>query len=185
MKIAYADPPYLGCAKLYQCPDAAKYDKIDGHRRLIRRLCKDYPDGWLYSLHVPSLRQILPLCPEDCRVGSWVKPFAAFKVGVPIAYTWEPVIFRGGRTRTRSDRTVKDHVICSIAMEKGTVGAKPEQFCWWMFDLMGMDPDDEFHDLFPGSGSVQEAWESYRRWNGGIFTPEFCKIETDGLFKGM
>ena len=24
-----------------------------------------------------------------------------------------------------------------------------------------MRPDDEFHDLFPGTGAVQRAWESF------------------------
>jgi hypothetical protein len=35
----------------------------------------------------------------------WVKPFAAFKPNVGLAYTWEPVILRGGR---RIGRTVNE-----------------------------------------------------------------------------
>jgi hypothetical protein len=32
-----------------------------------------------------------------------------------------------------------------------------------MFDLLGLGPDDDLVDLFPGSGAVSEAWESWRR----------------------
>jgi len=43
-----------------------------------------------------TLRLMLPWCPECVRVGAWVKPFAAFKRNVRIAYTWEPVLFKPG-----------------------------------------------------------------------------------------
>lgn len=33
----------------------------------------------------------------------------------------------------------------------------------WLFDLLQMNPDDEFHDLFPGTGGVMLAWEKWRR----------------------
>jgi hypothetical protein len=41
---------------------------------------------------------------------------------------------------------------------KRVVGAKPAAFCRWMFDLLGAEPQDEFTDLFPGSGGVARAW---------------------------
>ena len=108
------------------------------------------------------------MCPNDCRVAAWVKPFAAFKANVNPAYAWEPVIFRSARTA--ADRapipekggpmtTTRDYLSCPITLKKGTVGAKPDAFCQWIFDLLGMRPDDEFVDLFPGSGAVSEAWE--------------------------
>jgi hypothetical protein len=40
---------------------------------------------------------------------------------------------------------------------------KPQEFCWWLFDLLGVKPDDDFVDLFHGSGAVKRAWESYRK----------------------
>ena len=110
MKFAYADPPYLGCGARYKehHPEAMEWDKIETHERLIGRLMSDYPDGWVLSLHVPSLKVLLPLCSDDCRVGAWVKPFAVFKPNVNPAYAWEPVIFRGGRKMGRTDPTVRD-----------------------------------------------------------------------------
>ncbi len=121
-KFAYADPPYLGCGKkLY---GDATYDAPEAHKALIERLCDEYPDGWAMSLSTPSVRVILPMCPDDVRVGTWVKPFAAFKKNVTRAWTWEPVIFRFSATRPRlvEQPTWRDHVSAPIAMRKGFPG---------------------------------------------------------------
>ena len=163
MRFAYADPPYLGMASHYDHPESAVFDTIEGHADLIRRLCDEFPDGWAYSLHTPSLRTILPLCPADVRISAWVKPFCSFKLHVNPAYAWEPVIWRGGRKRGRDRRTVRDFVSCEITLRRGFFGAKPEGFCWWLFDLLGMEPTDEFVDMFPGSGAVTRAWEEWKR----------------------
>ena len=46
--------------------------------------------------------------------------------------------------------------------EPGRVtGAKPAAFCRWMFDLLGAEPQDEFTDLFAGSGGVARAWDVF------------------------
>jgi hypothetical protein len=103
MKAAYADPPYLGCsAKHYGAlhEAASDYDDPATHKALIERLCDEY-DTWALSLHEPSLRRILAMCPEDVRVGSWVKPFAAFKANVTRAWAWEPVEVRLLRGRLK------------------------------------------------------------------------------------
>ena len=166
MKVAYADPPYLGLAeKLYgkMHPDAADYDDPLAHRRLVERLEANF-DGWAISLHTPSLRTILPLCPEDVRIAAWVKPFASFKKGVSPAYAWEPVIFRPlPRKVDPNAATVRDWTAVSITLERGFQGAKPEAFCHWVFDLLRADPDDDFTDIFPGSGAVGRAWETWSR----------------------
>jgi hypothetical protein len=171
MRFAYADPPYLGCAvkfygKLH--PDAAQYDRVEKHGELIQRLSDEYPDGWAYSLHSPSLRHILPLCPIDVRVGAWVKPFHVFKKGVRPAYAWEPLIYRGGRNahhppppKGGDATTPRDWVSANITLKKGLTGAKPPEFCFWLFDLLGMHRGDEFVDLFPGSGAVGRAWSAW------------------------
>lgn len=167
MKFAYADPPYLGLAvALYgdRHDEAAVYDTLEGHKALVDRLCDEFPDGWAMSLHSPALRTILPLCPEKVRVGSWVKPFCSYKKGVNPAYAWEPVIFWGGRRRTDGkEETVRDWVSANITLQRGFPGAKPESFCFWLFELLGARPEDEFHDLFPGSGAVSRAWDSWRK----------------------
>lgn len=172
MRVAYADPPYYGVAeKLYGHlhPDAADYDSLDAHQALIGQLGEF--DGWALSLSSPSLKHILPLCPDEARVAAWVKPFASFKKGVNPAYAWEPVIFQSARGA--ADRplpvegggltSIRDYVSCPIALRRGFPGAKPEAFCRWIFGLIGAEPDDEFIDMFPGSGAVGVAWESFRR----------------------
>lgn len=150
MKFAYADPPYLGQGKkLYGHPE---WDRLEVHAYMIKWLCENYPDGWVMSASSPSLRTILPLCPEDVRVGAWVKPFAVFKPNVNPAYAWEPVIFRGGRKRDRTMPTVRDWFSHVITLKKGLTGAKPEAVCEWIVDLLGALPGDQYDDLFPGTG---------------------------------
>jgi hypothetical protein len=163
MRFAYADPPYLGCGSLYSRnhPDALAWNDPATHAALIKQLCADYPDGWAVSCSTPSLRTLLPMCPPDVRIGSWTKPFCSFKPGVPVAYAWEPVVFRGGRRRGRDQPTVRDWVSCNITLKKGLTGVKPSAVCLWIFDLLGADPSDELVDLFPGSGAVGAAWAQY------------------------
>lgn len=165
MKFAYADPPYLGLAKRFygdKHPEAAAYDQIETHAALIARLENEHPDGWAMSLHSPSLRHILPLCPPHSRVAAWTKPFCSFKPGVNPGYAWEPVIFCGGRKRSKSEATVRDYCAVSITLERGLTGAKPEAFCFWVFGLLGARPEDTMDDIFPGTGAVTEAWNKYR-----------------------
>lgn len=164
MKAAYADPPYLGCGKSHYGKlhaRAADFDDPEEHRRLIECLQDDF-DSWALSLHEPSLRIILPFCPPDVRVAVWVKPFASFKPNVTRAYTWEPVIFKFHRKITKDNPTWRDHVSAPIAMMRGFPGAKPDKFAHWIFEGLNLQPDDEFTDLFPGSGAIGRAWEKWR-----------------------
>lgn len=163
MRVAYADPPYLGMGKkMYgkYHEEAYIWDEPQSHADLMKSLDADF-DGWALSLHEPSLRILLPLAPEGVRVGAWVKPFAVYRRGVDPAYTWEPVIYRTARTWDQRQNTVRDHISCNIAMMKGHPGAKPEGFCFWLFDLLGLTPQDDFVDMFEGSGSVREA---HKKW---------------------
>jgi hypothetical protein len=155
MKFAYADPPYIGCAKKY--PEKTEVD----HAALIQKLIEEYPDGWSLSLHSPSLRYILSLCPSDVRVMAWVKPFAVFKPGVGVAYAWEPVIVRGGRKRTRKQKTVKDWISANITLKKGLVGAKPENFAFWLYEIFNAREGDTLDDLYPGTGIMGKCWNQY------------------------
>lgn len=165
MRFAYADPPYLGLAEKFYGhlhPNAADYDRLETHAALIERLSAEH-EAWAVSLHTPSLRQILSVCPADVRIGAWVKPFASFKKGVNPGFCWEPVIFRGGRRRTDgTEETVRDYVSCSITLKRGFQGAKPDAVCFWIFAFLGAQADDEFTDVFPGSGAVSRAWAKWR-----------------------
>ena len=165
MICAYADPPYLGCGKLYlkHHPEALKWDDPENHKQLIEDLCEKY-ECWAYSLTSTTLKTILPFCPDDVRVMAWVKPFAVFKPNVNPGYTWEPVIVRGCRQkRDRTEPTIRDFVSCPIALKKGLVGAKPDGFWLWLFQVFGMKPGDEFVDIFPGTGRGAEMFEIYMR----------------------
>lgn len=137
------------------------YDDIRAHEALVRRLVSEYPDGWALSLSSSSLWEILQLCPPDVRIMAWVKPFASFKPGVNPAYAWEPVIVQGGRKRGRELPTVRDWLAASITLKRGFQGAKPEEFCYWIFEILGMQRSDKFYDLFPGSGAVTRAWGAW------------------------
>lgn len=153
MRLAYADPPYPGCAHLY--PECREVD----HAVLLDRL-STY-DGWLLHTSSTALRDVLPLCPPKARVMAWVKPFAAFKRNVPVAYAWEPVIVlpaRKPRVRPEARYISRDWIAASCTLKKGLVGAKPIDVALWGFDVMGAEPEDEMHDLFPGTGAVGAAW---------------------------
>lgn len=157
MKIAYADPPYLGQAKKrYADPT---YDEPDAHRRLLERLNSDF-DGWAYSMGatLAEAQNIIPMLPEGVRLGAWVKPFAIFKPGVNPAYAWEIVAFKPARARSRDMPTVRDWISCNITLKKGLCGAKPKEVCFWIFDVLGAQPGDDFTDLFPGTGIAGESW---------------------------
>lgn len=166
-RIAYADPPYPGCAHMYGKdgdPYAGVVAEVD-HAELIERMDAEY-DGWVLHTHEPGLRIVLPLIPDDARVMVWVKPFAAFKPNVPVAYAWEPVIVKACRRPEVDDRpgrvVMRDWVSANITMLKGLPGVKPDAVCRWAFEVVGAEPTDELDDLFPGSGAVGHAWDAWR-----------------------
>jgi hypothetical protein len=84
-----------------------------------------------------------------------VKPFAAFKRNVPIAYTWEPVIFKRALPRREDDPIGRDHLAEPITLKKGLVGAKPQKFNRWICDLIGYQEGDVLDDIFPGTGGME------------------------------
>ncbi len=158
MRFAYADPPYVGVAHRY--PEKTEVD----HSDLILRLEADFPDGWALSLKSNSLRDLLQVPERPVRVGAWVKRYAAALANVRPVYAWEPVIFQGGR-RIRNDLTLDWHLAdpSQGRFHPGYVlGQKPESFCFWIFQILGMRLGDELVDVFPGSGAVAHAWEKYQ-----------------------
>jgi hypothetical protein len=163
-RIAYADPPYPGCAHLYRDhPDFA--GEVD-HAALIAQLEAGY-DGWLlHTAATPKAFALIAPLVEHIpgRWMAWVKPFAAFKRNVPVAYAWEPVFIKPARKPVVSKRLVmRDWIAESITMKRGLTGAKPEAVCHWAFEMLGARPEDELHDLFPGTGAVTAAWLSWQK----------------------
>ena len=175
MKLGYADPPYLGCGKLYadHHPNAFLWDDGMEHAKLVARLNDEF-DGW--AIHLSATPDSIALYSrlvqhiKGARWCSWVKGFAAFKKNVSVAYAWEPVIIKAARKPVVSKRQVnRDWINESITLRKGLTGAKPEAVCHWAFELLGARPDDDLHDLFPGTGAVTNAW---RTWRGKFALPE-------------
>lgn len=163
--IGYADPPYPGqSARHYgDHPDYA--GEVD-HGELLERLNRDY-DGWVLHTSSPALEEILHLA-RDYKVGpyrvmAWCKSFAAFKRNVPVAYTWEPVLVKAARKPTVGGNIImRDFIVEPITMQRGLAGVKPEAVCQWLFEVSGALPNDTLDDLYPGSGAVLAAWESWR-----------------------
>lgn len=167
MRLAFADPPYLGCCSLYghehnddgPMPwDGRCWDDMTTHYHLVDYLTSF--DGWAYCLSTPSLLRFLAATPtlgawlnDGARVAAWVKPFASYKPDVRLAYSWEPVLFKEARsTRADAGPLGRDHLSQRITLKKGLVGAKPPEFCAWVLDLMGYVEGDEVVDVFPGTG---------------------------------
>jgi hypothetical protein len=194
MKFGYADPPYYGCAvKFYgDHPEAADYDTIEGHQTLVARLTAEFPDGWALCMTSGNLLDLVPhlTLPPGCRVAAWTKPFHAYKKGVRPAFSWEPVIFYGGRNQGHPPpekggeaTTPKDHLAANITMRKGLTGAKPEAFNRWILDLLGWLPSDELVDLFPGTGGMGEVVASLRA-QADLFAESELPAHVQALFEG-
>ena len=161
MRFAYADPPYVGNSGYYRAdPNHAEVD----HNELLERLCRGY-DAWALSCYTNSLKTILgyPACPDDIRVGAWVKPFCSWKPGQNPVYAWEPVLFWHPRKRGKDIPSARDWVSANMTMQKGLIGAKPIKVCYWIFEILGAGPGDDFSDLYPGTGIVSRAWENWTK----------------------
>ena len=80
-----------------------------------------------------------------------------------------PVLWRGGRKRPLGDGWLRDWVSTNptrLSTQPGprkVAGAKPEAFCFWLFQLLNIKPGDDLVDLFPGSGAVGRAWQKWQR----------------------
>ena len=181
MKLAIADPPYLGRANRYYgdgCgmgkgigradshPRAKDWDLVETHHKLIEDLESNY-DGWAIALTVHSLSQYLNKIETDSRNGirvlSWHKP-QAIPSGNRIATSWEPVIVRVPKDRKGWGKGPKcrDTLIANPE-NVGFIGAKPKEWTFWVLDVLGYQKGDEVFDLFNGSGSVAKAIEQYER----------------------
>lgn len=168
MKLAYADPPYIGQAKRHykNDPSGIPAQEVD-YPALIEKLLTEY-DGFALSLSAPSLRIIDllihgpdPKHPKnlDVRTAAWVKPHCSWKPWNNVAYTWEPVKFR--TVRIKGERpTPRDHIVANSTRQRGTHGAKPDEFCAWILGLIGYKPErDTIEDMYPGSGAFTRAVE--------------------------
>ena len=174
MKMAIADPPYLGRAHRYygvggyakghgegradEHPDAAEWDKPERHVALVRQLQADF-DAWAIAMTVHSIGVYASAVNLDSRSGyrfaAWVQP-RSVPSGSRITTSWEPVLLHvpQERRRHKTGPNVPDH-LNSPPASSGFMGAKPKAWTRWVLDLMGFNPEhDTVTDLFPGSGAV-------------------------------
>jgi hypothetical protein len=156
MRMVYADPPYPGLSSKYYRDEPTYAGEVD-HAALIHVLSRPgLYDGWALSTSAKALRDVLPLCPPEARVCAWVKPIGACSRTFGLHNTWEPLIVVPGRSLRPGKR---DWLCAQPARFEGTLaGRKPQAFCAWLFDLLGLLPGDDLEDMFPGTGMVGRAW---------------------------
>lgn len=163
MRFAYADPPYPGQAKRLYGKHKDYAGEVD-HAELMGRLERDY-DGWALSTGSKQLPAVLKLCPDTVRVLIWRKPGVPF--GDNFLWCYEPVILKGLRRPLARTADLLSAVPPGSLMtfrarpEKDVTGAKPAEFCRWVFHAAGLTREDEFEDLYPGSGRVLETWRDW------------------------
>jgi hypothetical protein len=182
VKCAYADPPYPGQSKRHYGDHPDYAGEVD-HAELVARLEAEYPDGWALSTSVPALGDILALCPKgepskkrawggSVKLGTGVRVCVWKRTGAPfppsrVMWAWDPLIVRMPHWRQRHPHDFIPDVLYATQprgfLGNEITGQKPREFCHWMFDLLGLGPDDELDDLFPGSGAVAREWEAWRR----------------------
>lgn len=156
LKLAYADPPYPGKARIYRDQPSFK-GEVD-HRVLIQQMSRNY-DGWALSTSAAALADILRICPRGARVCAWVKPIGASPRTYGLHNCWEPLIIVGGRQRRPGKR---DWFAAQPARRHGDlIGRKPIAFAAFLFAALGAAPGDTLDDLFPGTGMIGRAWGEF------------------------
>ncbi|WP_157249715.1 hypothetical protein [Nonomuraea typhae] len=164
LRLAYADPPYPGNARLYR--GHRDYAGEVDHPALIAHLATY--DGWALSTSAAALPTVLALCPPGVRVAAWHRGERPTASRWPLN-AWEPVIYTQGRPNDPSRRTCATRRVDSLVhgisamttLPERVIGAKPAAFCRWVFDLLGAQAGDSLDDLFPGSGAVSRAWAAF------------------------
>jgi hypothetical protein len=181
MKLAIADPPYLGRAHRWygvggrakgngkgradEHPEAFVWDKPESHINLALDLINNY-DGFAIACSSHSLSTYLSVIPTESengiRILSWIKP-GSLPSGSRITQSWEPVIVKVPKERKGrgKGKQMVDYLVCP-APRTGFVGSKPDKWTIWILDAMGYKNGDIVLDLFPGSGSVSNSLELYK-----------------------
>ena len=176
MKIAIADPPYLGRAERWygssgvgdgyglgkadEHPEAHLWDLPETHKNLVLELEANF-DAWAIALSVHSLSTYLEVIKTDSRNGIrvcvWHKP-ASVTSGSRIKNNWEPVIVKVPEDRRgyKGGFQVQDVMTCP-PLRSGFVGSKPPAWTAWILELLGYREGDQVTDLFLGSKSVSRA----------------------------
>lgn len=168
LRIGYADPPYPGLSRRYYEGHPDYRGEVDVRAELSRLQAFD---GWALSTSAKALPRVLALAAElglAPSVGAWFRGARGRGRSYRARQAWEPVIYSPARLYDPADASTQapDDALIHVARPRTTdparvIGAKPARFCFWLFDLLGARPGDEFTDLYPGSGGVARAWSVY------------------------
>jgi hypothetical protein len=179
MRLAIADPPYLGRADRWYGngrgsgrvtsvpgrpakkpdyhPEAAQWDSLGKHLTLMAELAETY-DGWAIAGTAESGALLLPSAPKGSRIAPWVRT-NAMPAGARVINTWESVVFYVPPSRREriAGQSVRDALVTSVPDQK-FLGSKPAEWTRWVLAMLGYDPqEDEVDDIFTGSGAVAAA----------------------------
>lgn len=184
MKLVIADPPYppfvgtgglknrasrwygTGQRSLKDIPadrhaGAAEWDNPARHRQLMEELM-DIADGWAIATAPDGIAAYGPL-PIGTRIMAWVKPNAT-PGSHRIRNVWEPVLCFAAKGRRSNIGVGMVSDVFTANAPRGFKGEKPEGWTHWILDALTYNPNlDTVHDMFPGSGSVARAVETYRQ----------------------
>ena len=185
MKLAIADPPYLGRSEMFygpagvadmndtptarinpmrkadRHPDAKVWDDPAAHRGLVTRLATEY-DGWAIALCPDNLYDYLQWVPRRTRITVW-HDRNVMPTGAHPRRRWEPVLVLVPDGRRRIIDLPGPHVGDVLTVPHGNghrrfTGSKPPEWTRWVLNMLGYDQDaDTVDDLFPGSGAVQRV----------------------------
>jgi hypothetical protein len=174
MRMAIADPPYLGRGirwygggrghfktegtRADEHPEAAEWDVPERHQQLVADLMSEY-EGWAIAASADSLPVYLAVTSPDVRVAIWHRP-NAMPSGSRITNAWEPLLFRTPPSLRGRDTApgCQDVLVEGVNVKAGFLGHKPAKWTRWVLALLGYDSGrDELFDLFPGSGAVTAA----------------------------
>lgn len=166
LRLAYADPPYLGLAARYYGREASFAGEVD-HSALVSHLATF--DGWALSCSsrsVPAIAALLVAADVESRLAIWHRRPAPHPHARLIT-AWEGVFYSPARrVLPGSVRQVQD-VLAGVegrprpTLPSSVIGMKPPAFCVWLFELLAAMPGDELVDLYPGSGIVGRTWASW------------------------
>lgn len=181
MKLAIADPPYLGYADMWygsgeglqpsgpgniappkqadRHPDAKLWDDPAQHRDLVAKLEANY-DGWAIAMAATNVRAYSAWLPSDARFAIWHDPAKMPNNQHPrrryeVVAIWVP---EGRRRINDVGLTVGDVLSVAHNSHDGFAGAKPRAWTEWVLAMLGhCDLHDDVEDLFAGSGAVAEV----------------------------
>lgn len=164
VRLAYADPPYVGLARRYYGEEPTYAGEVD-HAALLAQLAT-YAGFALScsSRSIPLLSSYaLDAGISDVRLAIWHRhrPWSG-------ASGYEGVLFRRARPSATPDVLLGVGQARRPTHPEDVIGMKPPAFSAWLFGLMGAQPGDVLDDLFPGSGLVARAW---RQWAGEDVDP--------------